>query len=43
MSTNSPEEGHEETEIPSPAPMEEPSPHKDQGEDTHKDASAGLE
>jgi hypothetical protein len=32
MSTNSPEEAHEETETPSPAQMKEPGTEKDPGE-----------
>ena len=36
MSTNSPEEAHEETEIRSPAHMEEPSTEKDLGGATNE-------
>ncbi len=43
MSTNSPEEAHEETAIPWPAQMEEPSTEKDPGEQPQKDASAEPE
>jgi len=38
MSTNSPEEAHEETGTPSSAQMEEPSTEKDPGEEPKKDA-----
>jgi hypothetical protein len=39
MSTNSPEEAHEETETPSPAQMKEPGTEKDPGEQPKKDAA----
>lgn len=40
MSTNSPEEAHEETQPPSSAQMDERSAEKDPGEEQKKDASA---
>jgi len=43
MSTNSPEEAHEEAEIPSAEQLEEPSTEKDPGEEPKKDASADPE
>jgi len=43
MSTNSPEEAHEETEIPWPAQMKEPRTEKATGEQLKKDASAERE
>jgi hypothetical protein len=43
MSTNSPEEAHEETETPSPAQMKEPGTEKDPGEQPKKDATAEPE
>lgn len=43
MSTNSPAEAHEETEIPWPAQMEVTRTEKDPGEQPNKDASAQPE
>lgn len=43
MSTNSPEEAHEETEIPWPHQMEEPMAEKHRREPAEKDASAKPE
>jgi hypothetical protein len=43
MSTNSPEEAHEETDIPWPAQMEQPSNEKDPGKQSKKDASTEPE
>lgn len=40
MSTNSPEEAHEETDIPWPAQMQERSTEDDPGEQPKKDATA---
>lgn len=40
MSTNSPEEEHEETQPPSSAQMEKQSDETDPGEEQNKDASA---
>jgi hypothetical protein len=43
MSTNSPEEAHEETETPWSAHMQEPSTEKAPGEQPKKDAAAEPE
>lgn len=43
MSTNSPEEAHEETEIPWPSQMDERVKEKDPSEQLRKDASAEPE
>ncbi|WP_314503893.1 hypothetical protein [uncultured Microbacterium sp.] len=43
MSTNSPEEAHEETEIPWPARMDDSSTQKDSGEQPPNDVSTKAE